>query len=602
LVLLLGVAWNSSAHGDLPRYLFGTPHIVEGINSPDTVDWAPALSADGGELFFGRSAVGDSYSDLYVSRRASPEDPWGEPQLVEELRTDFGDAQPSLSADGLTMYYIHDDPFASVYEVYSATRATRTSPFEAEQKLFGGPPGDPPVVAPSVSYDGLSLYVQRHETADDLADIYVSRRASVDQPWGELEPVEELSDPNKWQSRPHISADGRALFFYEGYSYEQSNRAARGGGDLLMLVRPDVNAPWSQPINLGSAINTNGSEDFAHLAGSTFYFNRRITDSDTTVDIWEAPVLPFSAVAISGSYSENFDSLSAGDTQAGTPLPEGWTFTANDVVFSNATTGSFPARQRNYAGVYNAGTTGETDRSLVTDYSLDEGGELQLRAQVTDDPLRALRLKFDVEAWQVFSSVGAGKGEAAFQVLLEADSGAGFVPVADLGTVTSGPTLDRPAAGSSVDGNSAVYRLTYDSGPLDVGDIPEDVTLRIRWISTDASQQKVVFGLDNVSLRFAAPGDANIDGVFNSTDLIEVLANGEYEDNIAGNSTWSEGDWTGEGDFDSGDLVEALASGGYVEAAIPVSVPEPTGAVLTLLGGLPLALRARHFKHRRDAP
>jgi hypothetical protein len=39
--------------------------------------------------------------------------------------------------------------------------------------------------------------------------------------------------------------------------------------------------------------------------------------------------------------------------------------------------------------------------------------------------------------------------------------------------------------------------------------------------------ESVVFGLDNVSLRFAAPGDANIDGLFNSTDLVQVFQRGE---------------------------------------------------------------------------
>jgi hypothetical protein len=208
--------------------------------------------------------------------------------------------------------------------------------------------------------------------------------------------------------------------------------------------------------------------------------------------------------------------------------------------------------------------------------------------QVQDNDLQALRLEFDLEAWQVFSTVGNGMGEAAFRVLLEADSGEGFVSVADLGTVTTGPLLARPAAGSLVNGNDPAYRVSYNSGPLDV-DVPQDATLRVRWISTDAAPQTVVFGLDNVSLRFAAPGDANIDGIFNSTDLIDVLANGEYEDGIAGNSTWSEGDWTNDGEFNSGDLIEALAGGGY-EGAATSAVPEPRGMSLLLFGALWMAM------------
>ena len=60
------------------------------------------------------------------------------------------------------------------------------------------------------------------------------------------------------------------------------------------------------------------------------------------------------------------------------------------------------------------------------------------------------------------------------------------------------------------------------------------------------------------------PGDSNHDGVFNSADFVAVLAAGEYEDGIAGNSTFEEGDWDGDGDFTTSDLVFALQQGNYV--------------------------------------
>ena len=65
-------------------------------------------------------------------------------------------------------------------------------------------------------------------------------------------------------------------------------------------------------------------------------------------------------------------------------------------------------------------------------------------------------------------------------------------------------------------------------------------------------------------------GDANLDGRFDSDDLIEVFCGGEYADNLEGNSTWMEGDWDGNGDFDSDDLLAALQAGGYSLAALPV--------------------------------
>ncbi|MFC1758009.1 choice-of-anchor Q domain-containing protein [Planctomycetota bacterium] len=67
------------------------------------------------------------------------------------------------------------------------------------------------------------------------------------------------------------------------------------------------------------------------------------------------------------------------------------------------------------------------------------------------------------------------------------------------------------------------------------------------------------------------PGDANFDGVFDSTDLIRVFQANQYEDEIANNSTWRDGDWNGDGEFDTSDLILAFQSGNYQAFASPTA-------------------------------
>jgi hypothetical protein len=92
------------------------------------------------------------------------------------------------------------------------------------------------------------------------------------------------------------------------------------------------------------------------------------------------------------------------------------------------------------------------------------------------------------------------------------------------------------------------------------------------------------------------PGDSNLDGLFDSTDLVSVFAAGEYDDEIAGNSTWFSGDWDGDSEFDSSDLVMGF-QGGYElprEAAAimeavrtdTASVPEPSSLVLFVIASV----------------
>ncbi len=64
-------------------------------------------------------------------------------------------------------------------------------------------------------------------------------------------------------------------------------------------------------------------------------------------------------------------------------------------------------------------------------------------------------------------------------------------------------------------------------------------------------------------LLSTGPGDANLDGRFDTSDMVLVFQAGEYEDEMRGNSTWDEGDWDGDGDFTTLDLVVAFQSGQY---------------------------------------
>ena len=57
-----------------------------------------------------------------------------------------------------------------------------------------------------------------------------------------------------------------------------------------------------------------------------------------------------------------------------------------------------------------------------------------------------------------------------------------------------------------------------------------------------------------------SPGDANLDGQFNSSDLLLVFIAGTYEDATPGNATWSTGDWDCDTESSSSDLCRRCAT------------------------------------------
>ena len=81
-------------------------------------------------------------------------------------------------------------------------------------------------------------------------------------------------------------------------------------------------------------------------------------------------------------------------------------------------------------------------------------------------------------------------------------------------------------------------------------------------------------------------GDANLDGEFNSGDLVFVFSAGLYESNT--DAGWRQGDWNADGLFNSSDFVAAFSGGGYetgprVATAV---VPEPSSIFLIGVGML----------------
>jgi uncharacterized protein YjbI with pentapeptide repeats len=99
-------------------------------------------------------------------------------------------------------------------------------------------------------------------------------------------------------------------------------------------------------------------------------------------------------------------------------------------------------------------------------------------------------------------------------------------------------------------------------------------------------------------------GDANLDGEFNSSDMVQVFAAGMYEMpggadefEFYNRASWAEGDWNGDLVFDSSDMVTAFADGGYEKGlrAAAVAVPEPTSVLLLVMGLVGLAIFRRRL-------
>jgi Tol biopolymer transport system component len=274
-------------------FTFGTPTNLGPTVNSSANDPGPSISADGLSLFFtSNRSGGQGNLDLWVTTRTSVSDPWGPPvnlgPTVNSLSTD---GVPSISADGLELYFTSDRPGGrGNSDTWVTTRETVSEPWGAPVNLGSPVNSSSADFAPAISPDDLELYFCSQRTGGYSGDeIWVTRRDAKDAPWSEpvnLGPT--VNSPNL-DATGSISSDGLALFF-------QSNRSGGYGGpvDIWVTTRQTKDADWGTPVNLGPTINTSGFDGNPSISadGSTLYFASNRNGGYGGNDLWQVSIDP----------------------------------------------------------------------------------------------------------------------------------------------------------------------------------------------------------------------------------------------------------------------------------------------------------------------
>lgn len=214
---------------------FSSVMLLNGPNTTNFGEERPVLSADGLSLYVHSNASGSGH--IYVATRTSTAADFGTLALVtgiNDLTTGIVDADPWLSADGLTMYFTSTRGGSANYDLYKATRANTTTTFAtpvAIGELNGANVDDAPVV----SNDGLEIFFasNRSSTSGGRNDIWHATRSSPTDGFGTATKVTELSADTTEDFPTWISADRCSILF-------SSDRAtgSNGGYDIWMASRP----------------------------------------------------------------------------------------------------------------------------------------------------------------------------------------------------------------------------------------------------------------------------------------------------------------------------------------------------------------------------
>ena len=118
----------------------------------------------------------------------------------------------------------------------------------------------------------LLIFTQRHTVKLQGGnypnfDLYCSEYDGFE--WSAPKPLPgKINRNDSWESQPSLSSDGRVLFF-------ASDRPGGFGGSDIWYATRKSDGTWSDPINMGSSINTDKNErsPFLHTDSKTLYFS-----------------------------------------------------------------------------------------------------------------------------------------------------------------------------------------------------------------------------------------------------------------------------------------------------------------------------------------
>jgi hypothetical protein len=261
-----------------PAAPFGTPLSVGGLARKDFAEMGARFTADERTVFFNDNgidggvmvapdgAVGilNFYADIFTITRATTAEPFGAANVIRNFATSTLETDPTVTADGQTIYFASTDPGTQVTTIWTALRR----PAGSSVQFFDPAPLSDPVnqggsqIRPYVLPDGSALYFT--SSRDGTNKFYRAARVN-----GALSDVKLV--PGILPSPKEI-LDGIVVTADELTIYWSTSRNG-GSADVYVATRSDTSSPFSGAKEL-TAVNTSLAEtpSFVSADGCRLYY------------------------------------------------------------------------------------------------------------------------------------------------------------------------------------------------------------------------------------------------------------------------------------------------------------------------------------------
>ena len=250
---------------------FDPKNLGSNVNSSD-YEYFPVLTADEQTLVFTRNkrraGGADMQEDFYIS--FAKDGNWlPAMNLGRPINTDDNEGAQTITADGKQLFFIGCNRKRTGLGSCDIYRSLRNGKNWREPENLGSPVNSSKWESqPSVSADGKTLYfVSNRGGGEGGMDIWVTHLAPNGK-WTNPRNLGDVINTPFSEETPFIHPDGKTLYF------TSDGHVGMGGKDIY-VTRMDSVGNWSTPKNLGYPINTWNDEQglFVAASGDYAYFS-----------------------------------------------------------------------------------------------------------------------------------------------------------------------------------------------------------------------------------------------------------------------------------------------------------------------------------------
>lgn len=242
------------------------------ISLEDRLETYPTFSPDGKEMFF--TVVNSSWTTGKIYHTQEQNGSWNKPEIATFSANSYINWESFISPDGTRQFFASNHPPSSGMDIWMVDKSTDTSWSDPVQLDINSSAADG---SPCITNTN-SLYFKSRR-GGGVGGSWLYKVEFTDSVFSQVESLGSIISTGSGESEPYMAPDESYLIFISN-----SRTGGKGGWDLWISFHNDDDS-WTDPVNMGSDINTSADEYGPRVShdGNYLFFTKDIGGSEMDI-------------------------------------------------------------------------------------------------------------------------------------------------------------------------------------------------------------------------------------------------------------------------------------------------------------------------------